>query len=778
MVRLHRVIAAIVLVGFGSSGCAGTAPARGPTERPLPAATAAGSTTAMDAPGKPSPPAAASRRAITEMKADELPMLAKMAMTRGFTAGRAQGPRLLSDGSAVVYLRPGGAMKPEQGLYILDFKTGETREVITPEQVLKGADEQLSAEEKARRERMRQNRVRGIAAFQLASDDRRVLLSLSGRVFVVGLDGKVVVEVAGADDQGQTPIDARFSPDGKHVAFVRGGALWVVAASGGKARQVTSGSKGTVVQAQAEYIAQEELDRFRGYWWSPDSKWLAFQEYDEARVQTLVPQDPANPFAEAPPRRYPRPGTPNVDSSVGIVAATGGKVTWLTWDRNKWEYLVNVIWDEGGPLSVLLLSRDQRDAALLAADVRTGKTTTLVAEHDDAWVAPSSPEWLADGSGFLWRSEAGGWAQLELRAPDGSLVRTLTPPELGFRSVLYVDRSAGSVIVAGAAEPVDAEVYEVPLAGGAPKLISEVGVVTRLSFATGARVAMRTRFTERQDFRDDVIRGDGSVVASLPEPFERAPADPAPIVRKVGDGRGLWTSTIRPTDFDPTQKYPVVVQVYGGPGVLVVSRNRNAYRSQKWLADHGVFVVQVDGRGTPGRGRDWERAIKGKFAEVPLEDQVTGLLALAKLEPAMDMSRVAISGWSFGGYMAALAVMRRPDIYRAGIAGAPVADWLDYDTCYTERYLGVPELGKDTTVYEQNGLLAYAKDLTRPLLIIHGTADDNVHFSNALELGDALFLAGRPFELVPLAGETHSPRRPEHLGRQLEKTLTFLRANL
>jgi dipeptidyl-peptidase-4 len=533
-----------------------------------------------------------------------------------------------------------------------------------------------------------------------------------------------------------------------------------------------------VVQAQAEYIAQEELDRFRGYWWSPDSKWLAFQEYDEARVQTLVPQDPANPFAEAPPRRYPRPGTPNVDSSVGIVAATGGKVTWLTWDRNKWEYLVNVIWDEGGPLSVLLLSRDQRDAALLAADVRTGKTTTLVAEHDDAWVAPSSPEWLADGSGFLWRSEAGGWAQLELRAPDGSLVRTLTPPELGFRSVLYVDRSAGSVIVAGAAEPVDAEVYEVPLAGGAPKLISEVGVVTRLSFATGARVAMRTRFTERQDFRDDVIRGDGSVVASLPEPFERAPADPAPIVRKVGDGRGLWTSTIRPTDFDPTQKYPVVVQVYGGPGVLVVSRNRNAYRSQKWLADHGVFVVQVDGRGTPGRGRDWERAIKGKFAEVPLEDQVTGLLALAKLEPAMDMSRVAISGWSFGGYMAALAVMRRPDIYRAGIAGAPVADWLDYDTCYTERYLGVPELGKDTTVYEQNGLLAYAKDLTRPLLIIHGTADDNVHFSNALELGDALFLAGRPFELVPLAGETHSPRRPEHLGRQLEKTLTFLRANL
>jgi dipeptidyl-peptidase-4 len=322
-------------------------------------------------------------------------------------------------------------------------------------------------------------------------------------------------------------------------------------------------------------------------------------------------------------------------------------------------------------------------------------------------------------------------------------------------------------------DPVSSHLYEVPLAGGEAKALTSGEGSYTATFARDNRAQVRMTSGAGAPGRDEVIRADGSVAGELTSVAARPKAMPKPEIRKLGE---FWTAVVKPRDFDPRKKYPVLVSVYGGPHSRVVHRDPLAYVMDQWMADHGYIVARVDGRGTPGQGRAWERTIFGKFAEVPLEDQVAGLKLLGQAEPAMDLARVGIYGHSFGGYMGALAVLRRPDVYRAGVASAPVADWLDYDTFYTERYLGVPD--KDTSVYDANGLIKYAKDLSRPLLILHGTADDNVFFVHSLKLADALFHAGKSFDFVPLARQTHIVRDPKIQLAYWDRIFAFFRQNL
>jgi dipeptidyl-peptidase-4 len=288
--------------------------------------------------------------------------------------------------------------------------------------------------------------------------------------------------------------------------------------------------------------------------------------------------------------------------------------------------------------------------------------------------------------------------------------------------------------------------------------------------------------------RAEVCRADGTRIGELPSVAETPPFVPKVEMVRVGSGRGFYAGVLRPRDFDPRKRYPVLVDVYGGPGANSVWAVMRAWLLSQWLADQGFIVVAVDGRGTPGRGRDWERAISRKFGSVPLTDQIAGLKALGQRFPELDLDRVGIVGWSFGGYMAALAVLKRPDIFKAAVAGAPVVDWLDYDTHYTERYLGMPDT--DAAVYQEASLLPYASRLRRPLLLIHGTADDNVFFRHTLKLADALFRAGKEFELLPLSSSTHMTPDPvvterlwsrialhfhRHLGKPLAQPATAAR---
>lgn len=706
------------------------------------------------------------------------------AETRGFTLGRPVGAKPTPDGKAVLFLRAKSARVPSLELHEFDVASGKSRLLLSPDGALAGASEQLSAEEKSRRERQRVS-VGGFTAFELSKDGARVLLSLSGKLYVLTRASGEVTELAtGAG----TIVDPKWSPDGKCISYVRDFDLYVFDLAERKERAITQGGAETRTHGLAEFVAQEEMGRFTGYWWSPDSKFLAFEESDASKVESWFVADPAKPGQ--PPVRsfYPRPGKENVQVRVGIVSASGdgsAEPVWVAWDRTTYPYLASVNWREHGPLTITVQTRDQGDLDLLEVDPATGRTKPLVSEHEESWINLDNdmPRWLsdADGGGFLWTSEtAGGW-QLERRDRAGNVRSVLVPQFYGYRGL--VGMTGGQAYFrASTTDPTQTQLWRVSLRGGEPtQLTNEAGLHNAELGENPSAIYVHQTQSLNAMPRTMVRRwADSSVVGELPSIAEEPTLPVRAEMVKVGAEPGFHALVIRPRDFNPSakQKYPVIVDVYGGPHHQQVTQSLRPYLLGQWLADQGFIVVAADGRGTPGRGREWERAIGKKFGSVPLEDQVAALRGLGDRFPEMDLNRVGITGWSFGGYMSALAVMRRPDVFKAAVAGAPVADWLDYDTHYTERYLGLPEANPEA--YKNSSLLTGVEKLSRPLLLIHGTADDNVFFRHSLKLGDALFRAGRPFELLPLPSLTHMVPDPvvreqlseriarhfrEHLGR-------------
>ena len=701
----------------------------------------------------------------------DLKFLRDFSETRGFRLGRPSAVQVTPDGSAALFLRS-PPRDPQMRLYSFDLATGVTRELITPEQVLKGAQESLSPEERARRERMRVT-VRGFTSFDLSRDGSRALVTLSGHAYVLPAAGGAAQEVAGPDAAGRAVFDPQLSPDGASVAYVRGGELHVAEVASGADRQITAGAAGLVTHGEAEFVAQEELDRYSGYVWSGDSTQLLYEEADARGVEKMWFGDPAHPEREVEPAPYPRPGNANVKARFGIISARGGDTRWIRLDP-RWEYVSRISWQRSAPPTLTVLSRDQRDLALLEVDPATGATKPLVAEHDGAWInATRAYEWLRDGSGFLWGTEVRGAWQLELRGRDGALVRELTPPRPLFRQLLHA--GPREVVFAGAEDQPDRQLWAVGLDGQSLRPLTKGPDTHDGVWAREAEAHVVVTALVPGGARYAAVRNDGSSAGDLPSVAERIPFEVRAKVVKAGD---FWTAVLRPRNFNPRRKYPVIVDVYGGPHANMVRPFGDWFVSYQWVADHGYIVVAADGRGTPWRGREWERAIRDGFASVPLDDQVAALQALAAREPSIDLKRVGIMGWSFGGFMAALSVLRRSDFYKAAVAGAPVVDWYDYDTAYTERYLGVPPPAGKSDAYIRNGLLPYASGLRSPLLVFHGTADDNVHFAESLKLTDALFAAGKPFEFVPLSGQTHLLYQPELAARYWQRVFEFFAAHL
>jgi dipeptidyl-peptidase 4 len=698
--------------------------------------------------------------------------LRQHALTRGFLLGRPVRPKVTPDGKYVLFLRS-QARVPTLRLYEFAVAGGKTRELLTPEAVLKGAEEKLSAEEKARRERQRVS-VGGFANFQLSRDGAQILVGLSGKLYVVTRGGGKVTELkTGAG----TIIDPKFSPDGKRVSFVRDHNLHVIDPATQREKRLTTGGTRAKSYGEAEFVAQEEMGRFTGYWWSPDSKFLAYEEADAGGVETWYVADPIHPGQPPHPSFYPRPGKPNVKMRLGIVPATGGETVWVAWDAKKYEYLAAVHWQKRGGLTLLVQDRKQQEQVLLKADPATGKTTPLLVERDPAWLNlhHDKPHWLGDGS-FLWTANGGEGPQLEQRDRGGELRRVLAGPSEGYRGLVDVDPDRGTFVYQGGEDPTQVHLFRGSLKGGKPVRLTKEPGLHGAVFSKDHSVYVHQASLLTAMPRSTVHRADGKRVGELPSVAEDPPFVPRQEVLKVGKGAGYYAAVVRPRDFDPSKRYPVLVHVYGGPGHQEVEASMARRLIDQWLADQGFVVVAVDNRGTPGRGRDWERAVYKKFGSVPLEDQVAGLKALGGRFPEMDLGRVGVFGWSFGGYMSGLAVLRRPDVFRAGIAGAPVVDWLDYDTHYTERYLGVPK--KDDPVYRSASLLTYAKDLKNPLLLIHGTADDNVYFRHTLRLADALFREGKSFEVLPLSGLTHMVPDPVVTQRLYGKFASFFHKHL
>lgn len=684
--------------------------------------------------------------------------LEQYAATYRFGAGTPRSVRVTPEGEAVLFLRS-GPRSVVQDLHEFDVRTGKERIWLTADQLLAGQEERLTAEELARRERMRMS-SRGIAAYDLSEDGRKILVPLSGRLFVVDRADARVTEVKSENGY---PIDPRLSPDGASLAAVRDGDLYIAPVAGGPERRLTAGATEQITHGLAEFVAQEEMGRFHGYWWSPDSRFIAYQRTDTTGLEVFHIADPMNPAKEADSWPYPRPGRQNAEVTLGIIPAEGGTTTWVNWDRARYPYLAHVSWSKNAPLTIVVQNRNQTEEVVYAVEPSSGSVTELLRETDPAWInlVDDMPRWVPSGNGFLWMTERSGEWRLELRDRQGRLVRELTPEGFGLRDVAGVDEPGGWVYVTASAEPTESHLWRVRLhdspVGAAPppdteRLTGEPGLHSA-AFAEkfGAWVLFSSPL--KGEITRTVIRADRSVAGEL-----RSIAEPPPFEANVelitlGGPRHFRAAVVRPRNFAPGRRYPVIASVYAGPHAQVVNASRRGYLFQQWMADHGYIVVSFDGRGTPNRGREWERAIHRNLIDVPLEDQAEALRQLGARLPELDLSRVGVTGWSFGGYFSAMAAMRRPDVYACGVAGAPVCAWEDYDTHYTERYMMLPEQNPDG--YEKSSVLTYCKDLKNPLLIIHGTSDDNVYFMHSLKMTDALFKAGKSYDFLALPGFTH-----------------------
>ncbi len=702
--------------------------------------------------------------------------LREFAETRRYLAGRPVNAQLTPDSKSVLFLR-GAPKDPRQLLFELDVASGQTKELLTPESLLKGASETLSVEEKARLERQRVT-ARGFTSYQLSKDGAKVLVALSGKLYVFErASGKVTQLQTGEG----AAIDPKFSPDGSAVAYVRANEVRLVDLKKNVEKAVTKGGSALKPNGVAEFVAQEEMNRFSGYWFSPDGKAIAFQATDHTGVEQLSIADPMKPEAEADRFYYPRAGKTNAKVKLGITPVGGGAVTWAQWDSEAYPYLATVRWQPKAPLCIVVQNRAQTKEQLLQVDEKTGKTKLLLAEEDAAWVNLSQefPAWLPDGSGFFWLTEKNGGPELELHAADGSFKSTWVKKDAGWAkttdAVAY-DEATRTLYFTGSADPAGSTVWKVTDGGAAVAVKLEgfpeaASQWARLSNDGKVLVAGYTAIGTMP--RAAVFDSSGKKIADVPsvavEPSLKVTAE----VKKAGD---FWTMVFKPEGMKPGVKLPVILSVYGGPGHNMVVYTQREHLIDQWLANQGFIVVKADGRGTQRRGRDWERAIKGDFATGIAGDQLAALKALAKTVPEMDLQRVGVYGWSFGGYLSALLTLGFGDAVKSGVAGAPVVDWHDYDTHYTERYLGVPPA--DDKAYDVSNVLTYVPKAKRPLLVLHGTADDNVYFLHTLKLSDALFRAGKPHQVLPLSNFTHMVPDPVVTERLYERIAQFFKETL
>ena len=709
--------------------------------------------------------------------------LRDFAQTNAFRLGHPTAIKLSPDGQRAYFLRA-GARDPVQRLYETDLASGETRELITPAQVLGGAEEQLSVAEKARRERLRLS-AKGFTSFQLSPDGQSLVLPLSGKVYALDRASGRVRALYEGEAAVETPT---LSGDGQRLAYVRDYDLYVRELASGNERRLTRGGSETLTHGMAEFVAQEEMGRQQGFWWSPDGRTLAYEQADHRGMERFAIADPAQP--EKPPQSfyYPRPGKANAQVRLGLVPAAGGKTTWVRWDAERYPYLLRVEWPKTAPvqapLTLIVQSRDQREQAILAV-TPGGATRTLLVQKDAAWLDPdfSFVRWLPDGSGFLTASEASGRAELELYDAQGQQRRVLIAGEHGFLELAGVTDD-GRIYALAAPQPDEVQLLRLtPGASGygLPELLRGGPGEREVSIARQSGDYVLREWTV--DETAAIYGADGQPRASLPSVAEAPRSLPRlSFVTVEAEGQVFRAAVLRPRNFDPTQQYPVIDSVYGGPTVNKVTAKALDYLREQWLADHGAIVIRIDNRGTPRRDRAWARAFKdaegqnGDGLSVILQDQALVLRELAKTIPQMDIARVGIYGWSYGGTSSAAAVLRMPELFKVAVAGAPVTDWLDYDTHYTERYLDLPAVNPQG--YASSSLLADAPTLQRPLLLIHGTGDDNVYFSHSLKLANALFKAGKPFEFLPLVNFTHMVADPLVQERLYGRIAEFLFAHL
>jgi dipeptidyl-peptidase-4 len=686
-------------------------------------------------------------------------MLRRFARSRRFLLGRPRDLAFAPDLGLLLFLRSMAADDPVTGLWALSVESGEERLLADPRELLGGTPEELSVAESQRRERMRES-ARGIVAYSLGNGGRLAAFGLSGRLFACDVAAGRTREVPATGPC----LDPRLSPDGGAVGYVDDGALVVTALDGRDLRRLSDDDP-SVSFGVAEFGAEEEMGRHHGYWWSPDGRQLLVARVAEHDVASWWLSDPSDAAATPVRQRYPFAGTANPEVRL-LLAGLDGSTVPVDLPYAELPYVLDARWDATGRPLLMLLSRDHGRSEVRAVDPASGATELLRADTDPAWLEriPGTPRWLPDGR--LLHAAYSADADTHRLTIDGEPV---TPP--GLQVLNVAGASADRVVFGATVEPTERHLYSLdPRSGEIAALTSEPGLHT--ATLAGAMTAISSETLDSGGVTVRVLDGDreAAAVRSLPQPAFA----PAVTLLTAGE-RQLRTALVLPRDeVRPAGPLPVIMDPYGGPLSQRVLRARRLFYEPQWLADQGFAVLVADGRGSPARGPRWERAIRLDVATAALDDQVAALEDVDRRHPGeLDVSRVGIRGWSFGGYLAALAVLRRPDVFAAAIAGAAVTEWRWYDTVATERYLGHPE--RHPEAYKRSSLLSLAAGLTRPLLLVHGLTDDNVHPRHSLLLARELLAAGRDHELLLLPGVTHMVWQPEVIEQLLDAHVRFFR---
>ena len=696
------------------------------------------------------------------------------------------------DSSRVTFLRGKDSDRLQTDLWEYHVGDNAVRMLVDSAALVQGA-ENLSEAEQARRERLRIVGQRGIVSYRFSPDGQALLFPLSGDLFLYRLGSGAVQRLTNTD-AGET--DPSFSATGSHVSFVRDQNLFVIDLDSGREQQLTTDGGGVISNGVAEFIAQEEMDRYTGYWWSPDDRFIAYLRVDESPVDVVQRFEIHAEEFKVYDQRYPATGTPNATVRLGIIDLADGKTRWMDLGENTDIYIPRVDWfPDGRHLAVQRQSRDQQTLELLKFDVATGTARTLLTETSDTWInLHNELRFLDDSPRFIWASARSGYKHLYLYRNDGELIRPLTAGAWevvhgarGESAVLHADEAGGLVYVTGTYDsPLERHVYSVPLERiDPPRRLSREPGWHRAAFADNGGFYVNTFENTSTPPRVSVHRPDGSRVAyieenRLDETHPYAPyLDTRPGVRfgtlEAGDGQVLHYRMQTPADFSEAGRYPVVVYVYGGPGGQSVTRTWSAGFLDV-LASSGYLVFTLDNRGTGDRGTAFDAPIHRRLGRVEVEDQVAGVEYLRSL-PYVDAARIGIYGWSYGGYLALMCMFQAPDAFAAAVSGAPVTDWALYDTHYTERYMGTP--GNNPDGYAAASVFPYVEQLAGPLLVMHGMADDNVLFTHSTKLFKALQDEGLDFDTMTYPGSKHALLRVPASGRHGYQTiLRFFDAHL
>lgn len=676
-----------------------------------------------------------------------------------------RGAAVSPDGSLVTVLRGRAEDSRQLDLWAYDIRTGAAHMLVSSTGLVKNGTA-MSEEEKNRRERQRIY-DNGITSYQWDEQGRQILVPLGGDVYVYDLATGAPLRVTNTEAY---ETDAKFSPEGGYVSYVRDDELYVYDIADKRETKITSGATtgegGTIRNAVSEFVAQEELDRDTGYWWSPDDQYIAIAQIDEAPVPVTERLDINADNVVSVKQRYPFAGKDNVRVKLFVTDTQGDNPVEIDLGPNPDIYLARVHWSKDATmLYVERLSRDQKRLDLLEADPKTGETKIILTEQENTWVNLNQDFRTLKSGGFVWGSERSGFHQLYRYDANGGLVNEITSGPGLVKQLNCVDEAAGMVYYSGWRDsPLESQLFAVPLDGGLATRISKQDGVHGAKYSRNCHTTIRTFSNQSQPTQTGVYDDKGKFLFWLNE--NKLDTD-HPYFRylarhkawefgelQAADGTPLHFEILKPEGLKPGKKAPAIVLVYGGPHAQKV-RNVWGNLFAQMLAENGYVVFQLDNRGAGNRGTAFENTLYRAMGTTEVQDQAVGARYLKSL-PFVDGDHIGVYGWSYGGYMTLRMLTATPDLYAAGVAGAPVTDWSLYDTAYTERYMGKPQ--EEPQAYAKGSVFTDLDKLKANLLVIHGMADDNVVFQNSVKLMHALQAEGASFELMTYPGEKHGFR--------------------